>query len=1779
MEEQDLLDAAMEGNAADIQLVLEDLGEDAVNATVDEDGFTALHFAAASGNVQAVSFLLQTKADVSRKAHDGSTAATVALEDGHTEIANMIVSYKSETSTGAPPAAAAAAAALRAESQAEVTASHDQSQSGSQEEESATQPPVVVGGHRQEPSLQAFFDTVMEGDVDFVKEAYTHLTSVGGRNVNTIFDEDGYSPLQLAAACGHERVVAFLLELKARVSYRAPDGSTALSMAREDGHLNVEDLLLPVETRHDHASVPRKHLNIDSKNRSAFDEQEQGDGVHMLIDEPEPVEKNRSPSESSTVKSSVSEDASEDFFDSESDDVAANATDLELREGSSSVTSDDDREFGESETRSPGGPQSEGTSQRAPVEKNSVVILEEEVRSQHCEHEPSDGSQGESRSSMSLSTHVGEEDSDEYISTNTLPSSKAIPHKATAMDLHVRQATEGGEATLRSFIERLTLDVFGDDDEKDQDVEDPSKPRSDIDAAASLPHDVSYHAALQSFDILQRQLGDDCVNVKEFLLTRLKSGSRVVNEIMAQALAVEMSLHELLLSDRLAEALEATRVTNAEEGGSVLRENTLCVDFANSSPSGDTDTVQTNPQTTGVSETSQLGRLGQLSQHVGLLEVARNRLISLRDMEKQFQDIKSLIQACEAPAIGHGNTANVFARALKVLNEGVDAIGMHFSRNPRARVSELENIQVQPGVRLWSSRALFLVQQLRSCLERQLVKSLRRMGWPNKIVIKQGENLEAALSAPREFFAEMDESTQRQNLAGEEVIAFAQESASLAALQNLDRRMHAFAERGCWDSESQATEPQASWLGHLLWAPVETRLRFHFAGNKVEDSDALSSSTAVDAINRVDKPEWFLYYVVRVLHGAHGFLHDIEAAFKQSGLFRDNPALLPPFAWFSERCFRFVRDYFSWVWAQMSSTREDPLLCHTVRQILTFEQVVEAGGYNGAGIGARTPLQQHLVSRTTNHLHSLIGHCLKTHRVDSSIAAGISVGARASHALFFSAEHPPLGTCLALQDIPLPRSPTRTLASGRLCSELARNWLRYERASAARALLPFFPEVELVGLSLFDDNPARTTRDSDTFMEAVSENEHWSIPQRDVAASARRQFKVSSALERRKLAQLIPLPTACLTVLNILAQAMDTCAAIPAAEAELLVLEGLIEPILEAVVFAIGNLVQNAAETRMRWESPQFWTFMCGIANTIAAVHDRLAAVEIQPFALYLAEFRGTLARAQQLLAAFSDASEAEHDSQAHGVLVGGLLDFAKGLHSAAGKVAGSVRSVASSTGRKSSNSEQDDDGLGPEVTGSGRRANAGGGDTAKKGGAQAKKVLLSLGNRLGSLGESLGGRTLRTIGSASQKLEVLGDRTLSAVGALTSARRWFGNSKQAPRLELDHKKAHNQPDSDETMASTPSSNSETGERHHEELQQVPIGRNGSDHTHKELPRSSSELLIGQFDTKNGDEEGLFERYIQACRSLLGVSAVNTVDESDARSLASGRSVAKVLADTIAAEFVELAETYANNEEQWVEALGPVQHLTASEPGAALKWVPTAVSVQVHDAVAQMRLRLVSISTLLQDERAAQAIGEKLSLKLCAFFLEKVLWEKPFSVPGVGQLAADVAAASQCIARLLGFGVENGTNESTNLGATSQRSGSVATAQRFMDVDKVIRANSCLREVQECLRLLALPLPVLKRLRMAYNDHCPVIARNASRYTATMANPDPDVLLAQQRQIERQQKVELDNSYNGSDEDDELQVSATGPEDLATILASHGVRRLGIYRAYCVMNLRVDMFS
>lgn len=57
---------------------------------IDVYGFSALEFAAGSGNVNAVKTLLNAGADFNHKTNDGKTAADLALQFGHTDIAKML---------------------------------------------------------------------------------------------------------------------------------------------------------------------------------------------------------------------------------------------------------------------------------------------------------------------------------------------------------------------------------------------------------------------------------------------------------------------------------------------------------------------------------------------------------------------------------------------------------------------------------------------------------------------------------------------------------------------------------------------------------------------------------------------------------------------------------------------------------------------------------------------------------------------------------------------------------------------------------------------------------------------------------------------------------------------------------------------------------------------------------------------------------------------------------------------------------------------------------------------------------------------------------------------------------------------------------------------------------------------------------------------------------------------------------------------------------------------------------------------------------------------------------------------------------------------------------------------------------------------------------------------------------------------------------------------------------------------------------------------------------
>jgi len=74
-----------------VKLLLENKAEP--NLADGEEHFTALMYAAAEGQLEVVKVLLDGNADPTLKDVDGDNAATFALNNGHKEVADLIMSY------------------------------------------------------------------------------------------------------------------------------------------------------------------------------------------------------------------------------------------------------------------------------------------------------------------------------------------------------------------------------------------------------------------------------------------------------------------------------------------------------------------------------------------------------------------------------------------------------------------------------------------------------------------------------------------------------------------------------------------------------------------------------------------------------------------------------------------------------------------------------------------------------------------------------------------------------------------------------------------------------------------------------------------------------------------------------------------------------------------------------------------------------------------------------------------------------------------------------------------------------------------------------------------------------------------------------------------------------------------------------------------------------------------------------------------------------------------------------------------------------------------------------------------------------------------------------------------------------------------------------------------------------------------------------------------------------------------------------------------------------
>ena len=212
----------MKTSAASVVQLLLELGTDAKAA--DNDGWTALMFAARGGHEAVAKLLLEHGADVNAAANsDGWTALMVATRLGHEAVAKLLLEKGADVNAVRNDGVAALmlAAAGGHEAVGQLLLKHSADVRAASNRGDTALMCAAAGGH----------------------EAVCTLLLKNGADVKVAANRGG-TALMLAAAGGHEAVSRLLLEHRADVKAVNKDGRTALMCAAAGGHEAVAELLL-----------------------------------------------------------------------------------------------------------------------------------------------------------------------------------------------------------------------------------------------------------------------------------------------------------------------------------------------------------------------------------------------------------------------------------------------------------------------------------------------------------------------------------------------------------------------------------------------------------------------------------------------------------------------------------------------------------------------------------------------------------------------------------------------------------------------------------------------------------------------------------------------------------------------------------------------------------------------------------------------------------------------------------------------------------------------------------------------------------------------------------------------------------------------------------------------------------------------------------------------------------------------------------------------------------------------------------------------------------------------------------------------------------------------------------------------------------------------------------------------------------------------------------------------------------------------------------------------
>lgn len=232
--------AVLSGNAAvavDILLVSVKTIPDVMMDAKNLDDKTALYLAAENGNSDVVRTLLSMRAkhDLACGVHK-STPLQIASSKGHLEVVRQLLNVGASTRYTNSQDATAFAYALRSGHPAVAhLLAATMRQRG--EELSCT-------------LFTAIYIAAQKGEVDRVAQAI---------QANAFFDlpcgPQRWTPLQIASAKGHGKVVSLLLEAGANCLYKNNGGHTALDFARQEGYREIKALLKAAMKKNEEAKV------------------------------------------------------------------------------------------------------------------------------------------------------------------------------------------------------------------------------------------------------------------------------------------------------------------------------------------------------------------------------------------------------------------------------------------------------------------------------------------------------------------------------------------------------------------------------------------------------------------------------------------------------------------------------------------------------------------------------------------------------------------------------------------------------------------------------------------------------------------------------------------------------------------------------------------------------------------------------------------------------------------------------------------------------------------------------------------------------------------------------------------------------------------------------------------------------------------------------------------------------------------------------------------------------------------------------------------------------------------------------------------------------------------------------------------------------------------------------------------------------------------------------------------------------------------------------------